>query len=213
LRDPRVVLLRMARNGGPARARNRGAQRASQPLLSFLDADDEYLPDALSGVVRHLTDNPLFPAVYVDIEFAGFPQEMLTAQEFSRYAVFMCQMVPSALTIRRTVFFAFGGFPEDDVYRAYGGEDFALRLAVTRVRPFRHLIDRHRVRMHYHANSHVAKFFARHLFGIPIPPREHHAVENAAEYFAANAIRAVRLCYNRPSPPRSVATDELLLGR
>jgi len=47
--DPRVQLLRMPGNGGAARARNWGALHASHDLLAFLDADDEYLPGALTA--------------------------------------------------------------------------------------------------------------------------------------------------------------------
>jgi glycosyltransferase involved in cell wall biosynthesis len=210
-RDQRVVLHRMDKNGGPARARNRGARLACQPLLSFLDADDEYLPDALSGVVKNLADFPLLPAVSVNIEFAGFPKEFLTAPEFKQRAAQMSSMVPSALTIRRAVFFAFGGFPEDDVLRRFGGEDCALSFAVFSFRPYPRLNDRKRVRMHYHPNSHVAKYFARTLGDMRASWLEKNAVRHAVEHFAANAVRAVRLCYNRPSPPRSLAMDELLV--
>ena len=45
--EPSVRVLQQE-NTGPSRARNRGIAEASQPLLAFLDADDEWLPDKLA---------------------------------------------------------------------------------------------------------------------------------------------------------------------
>lgn len=45
--DERYVVLRMARNGGPAAARNMAIRHASGRYLAFLDADDQWLPNKL----------------------------------------------------------------------------------------------------------------------------------------------------------------------
>jgi succinoglycan biosynthesis protein ExoU len=50
--DPRVRLLRLDVNGGPARARNRGIDAARSPWIALLDADDFFLPDRLSRFAR-----------------------------------------------------------------------------------------------------------------------------------------------------------------
>jgi glycosyltransferase involved in cell wall biosynthesis len=44
--DPRIKVIGQP-NGGPSRARNRGIEAASSPLIAFLDADDLWLPDKL----------------------------------------------------------------------------------------------------------------------------------------------------------------------
>jgi succinoglycan biosynthesis protein ExoU len=45
--DPRVRLITLRQNGGPARARNVGIDAASAPLIAMLDADDAFLPGRL----------------------------------------------------------------------------------------------------------------------------------------------------------------------
>lgn len=51
-RDPRIRLIRLATNGGPAVARNRGIAEARGPWIALLDADDRYAPDRLATLLR-----------------------------------------------------------------------------------------------------------------------------------------------------------------
>lgn len=51
-RDPRIRLIRLAVNGGPAVARNRGIAEACGPWIALLDADDQYAPDRLATLLR-----------------------------------------------------------------------------------------------------------------------------------------------------------------
>lgn len=53
-----VVVLRRLANGGPAAARNSGIDAASGQVLTFLDADDRWLPAALCALLRPLQDDP-----------------------------------------------------------------------------------------------------------------------------------------------------------
>jgi glycosyltransferase involved in cell wall biosynthesis len=45
-------------NAGPGAARNRGIQEAKYPLIAFLDADDEWLPDRLERQIGILQTHP-----------------------------------------------------------------------------------------------------------------------------------------------------------
>ena len=51
VRDPRVRLLRMGRNAGPAAARNLGIAAARGAWIALLDADDRYHPQRLARLL------------------------------------------------------------------------------------------------------------------------------------------------------------------
>jgi teichuronic acid biosynthesis glycosyltransferase TuaG len=56
-RDPRVKLIALERNGGPAAARNASLQRASGRWIAFLDSDDMWLPQKLERSLAHAQAN------------------------------------------------------------------------------------------------------------------------------------------------------------
>ncbi len=60
--DPRVRLIEQA-NAGPGAARNRGIQDSQAPYLTFLDADDEWLPRFLEECMDGLRSHPDCDAV------------------------------------------------------------------------------------------------------------------------------------------------------
>jgi glycosyltransferase involved in cell wall biosynthesis len=52
VRDPRVVLVRLAENGGVSSARNIGLERVQGRWLTLIDADDQMVPGALARLVE-----------------------------------------------------------------------------------------------------------------------------------------------------------------
>ncbi|MEO7634184.1 MAG: glycosyltransferase family 2 protein [Sphingomicrobium sp.] len=70
--DPRVRLIRLARNGGGNAARNAGIRAARAPLIAFLDSDDAFLPDKLSAVVAEFERRPELD-VLVDSYVVQYP--------------------------------------------------------------------------------------------------------------------------------------------
>ena len=167
--DPRVGLLRMPYNGGAARARNWGVLHASQDLLAFLDADDEYLPGALAAASAFFTQHPAEVSVRLDVEYTDFPVELTAHPDFAGHAQTLSNTVPSSLIIRRAVYAALGGFPMDEAFRRLGGEDGALSWALREIFGNPRLDDVKRVRMHYHTGIHAERYF-RVVLGMEIPP-------------------------------------------
>ena len=55
-RDPRVVLLRLLANAGVSNARNRGLEVVRGEWLSFLDADDRFLPGGVAALMAPTAD-------------------------------------------------------------------------------------------------------------------------------------------------------------
>lgn len=166
--DPRVHLLDMPCNGGAARARNWGAMHAAHDLLAFLDADDEYLPGALTAAFDFLAENPTEVSVRLDVEYTDFPVDLTGHRDFAQHAATLSNTVPSSLVIRRAAYAVLGGFPMDDAFRRIGGEDGALSWALREIFGNRRLVDAKRVRMHYHVGIHAERYF-RIALGLQTP--------------------------------------------
>ena len=54
LRDPRIRLVRLERNGGPGAARNAALAAARGRVVAVLDADDEVRPERMMRLVQHM---------------------------------------------------------------------------------------------------------------------------------------------------------------
>lgn len=102
-----------APDDGAAGAINRGFEMASGSILAWLNADDIYLPGAVSAAVRELTSSPEAPLVYgeahwVDREgraLQSYPTAPFDPERFRREC-YICQ--PAAF-FRKTAFEAAGG--------------------------------------------------------------------------------------------------------
>ncbi|HEY3598535.1 MAG TPA: glycosyltransferase family A protein [Paraburkholderia sp.] len=186
--DARIEPLSMHANGGAARARNWAALHAAQPLLAFIDADDEYLPGALAAASTFLTGHPRQASMRLDIDFVGFPAEIVAHPEFALHAAILSNTVPSSLVIRRQVYAALGGFPLDDFFRRHGGEDGPLALALHATFGNPRLADEKRVRMHYHTGVHAERYFRIAMGMQPLPEEMYAQALERTHRFAVRAL-------------------------
>jgi len=125
-------VIRQHRQGGPAAARNRGAEAARGDLLLFVDADVMIRPNTLSHVVADFSKFPEIAAV-----FGSYDDEPAEKNFISQYKN-LChhfvhqQSSTEAVTfwagcgaVRREIFMNMGGFDEKR-YRLPSIEDIEL---------------------------------------------------------------------------------------
>jgi glycosyltransferase involved in cell wall biosynthesis len=117
-------VFRNERNHGAAGARNRGADRSRGDLLFFLDADDRYEPDHVSLCLERLLEGPA--AHYVVAEFRV--DEPIAPE----WRVAIRNSSPINVALRRWCFEFIGGFPEEEIFRTFGGEDVVFRNILNR---------------------------------------------------------------------------------
>ncbi len=118
-------------DGGQADAINRGFERTSGQIFAFLNADDTYLPGAVSAAVAAFAEHPEAAVVYGDAwhvredgsHIAPYPVEPFNTKNLARRC-FICQ--PAAF-IRREALAAIGGL--DGSLRFSLDYDLWIRLA------------------------------------------------------------------------------------
>ena len=99
MNDPRIRLIKQE-NGGPSKARNSGVRNAQGEWIVFLDADDEFLPDALqlfADAIQKYSDCNFFDfSWYVDKGnerfLADHAKEGIVKNPFKSY--FLGEIVP-----------------------------------------------------------------------------------------------------------------------
>jgi GT2 family glycosyltransferase len=131
-----ATVIRLARNAGPAAARNAGAARASGNVLVFVDADTEIHPDALEIIARRLAENSK-----VDAVFGSYDDSPSDPGRVSRFRNLLhCYTHREAPreantfwagcgAIRRAVFQESGGFDERYVKSSAEDVELGMRLA------------------------------------------------------------------------------------
>lgn len=124
-------LIQTGVRGGPARARNLGAQKASGTLLFFIDADVCVHPATVEGMLRAFDENPLVEAV-----IGSYDSDPACPEFLSRYRNLMhCYTHQEAKreattfwsgcgAIRRSTFLEHDGFRES--YKRPAIEDIEL---------------------------------------------------------------------------------------
>lgn len=129
----KIRVEKMPQNGGAAKARNWAALQSQAPHIAFLDADDAYEHHALKVAKAIFDFSPDTALVRLALKPIGLSEHFLTHPNFD-YAWKVMQMTGAGNTVfNRAFFLACGGFPQDTLFRKFGGEDGALGIATTRL--------------------------------------------------------------------------------
>ena len=126
-----VTLVSLEQNGGPARARNRGAEQAHGEVLVFIDSDVCVHPDTLGRLDAHFRDHPGTDAVIGSYDDAPADRGFISQYKNLFHHYVHQQSSSEGWTfwagcgaIRRSVFAQLGGF--DESYRRPCVEDIEL---------------------------------------------------------------------------------------
>jgi glycosyltransferase involved in cell wall biosynthesis len=134
-----VRVIQMEKNGGPARARNRGVKEAKGDIIFFLDSDVEVLDGTIQEVKEYFEKNPAVNCVigvcateplnkgFVPTYMAMFEYIHLIGQKYDRVSVF----APRCGAIKKDLFLKVGGYDEN--YRGADVEDFELARRINKV--------------------------------------------------------------------------------
>ena len=113
-----VCVLQLAKNSGPAAARNYGAQHAQGDILFFVDADVVITPDAVRRVVELFAERPDLAAV-----FGSYDARPRARGIVSQYRNLLHHFVHQTGNPEASTFWAGCGAIRHSVFQALGGFD------------------------------------------------------------------------------------------
>ena len=145
-------ILRLPTTGGPARARNMGAQKAKGDILFFADADVAIAGDAIDLVIQAFDRDPDLAAVFGSYDDEPFETNFLSQYKnlFHHYVHQTSNIEASTFwaacgAIRREIFLSIGGF--DEGFHQPSIEDielgYRLKKAGYRIRLLKNLNVKH----------------------------------------------------------------------
>jgi glycosyltransferase involved in cell wall biosynthesis len=139
----RVTLITLAKNRGPAVARNVGVEASSQPYIAFQDADDLWEPHKLATQYELMAAWPDLDATHANVLFCFRDGRKVTKHNTGgpltiEAALARHTMITPTIMMRRKSFDAIEGF--DPKFRNTQDWDLQIRLALAGCRI--HYIDK-----------------------------------------------------------------------
>lgn len=193
--DSQIRVVDQNNRGAPA-ARNAGVNAANGKLIAFLDSDDLWSPDKLAQSVRAFELNPSASLVFSDCR--GLRADGTTSTFYSYHGAPSLkemldkgfEIVPSAVTIRRDVFQACGGFSER--FAPIYFEDLWLWFLAREMGEFAHIpkeltilrLRDKRLNDSYFVNGRTYVEFLRQRYG----RRAHGAIRQAYNHLAGVSV-------------------------
>ncbi|ULJ63472.1 glycosyltransferase [Wielerella bovis] len=164
----KIQAQRLPENGGVARARNWGALQSQADLLAFLDADDAYQDNALSAAYFSFQHFAYLGLIRLRLQPVGLPEKYATHPKLAHGWRVLEMTVGGNTVFRRNFLLACGGFPQDALFRTFGGEDGALGIATVHNSVVGTLFDAHEPAvLHYcREGMHAERLLDAELFGI-----------------------------------------------
>lgn len=130
----RLQVLRHPRRRGVSAARNTGARKARGEWLAFLDSDDLWLPEKLTRQLGWLTAHPGLQIAQTEELWLRHGRRVNPGRRHRKPggriflpSLNLCLVSPSAVILRRTLFWEMGGF--DEALPACEDYDLWLRLS------------------------------------------------------------------------------------
>lgn len=191
-----VRLIEMERNGGPAKARNRGVREAKGEIIFFLDSDVVVLDGTLQAVKDYFEKNPSVKCVigicdtmslnkgFVPHYMAMFEYIHLIGTPGNKVSVF----APRCGAMKRAFFLEIGGYNES--YKGADVEDFELARRVNRTDPIilnEKMLVRHQFATFKQA---VRNYFKRTVMWVHLFIKE-KKLDNAGPTAPSNGIAAL----------------------
>lgn len=116
--EDKIIYIKLLKNHGVSKARNIGIKLSKGELISFLDSDDEWLPDKLEKQVSSF-NNTNFKLCHSDEIWIRNNKQVNQMKKHQKYGGYiyekclpLCVISPSAVIINRTVFDSIGYFDE-----------------------------------------------------------------------------------------------------
>lgn len=166
LNDPRVTLVKNAKNVGQSKTQNKGLALINTPFTLMLDSDDLLVKDAIECLLEEseiVSDEVALICgkkevfYYFDHKILGKYIDHNELQYNDRYSFLLQNYVPYPRFYRTDALNAVGGWPTDDPYEGRYLEDRRMDLRLIEKYSF-HWMDRLLYRYRKHESTLTSKF-------------------------------------------------------